>query len=337
MKRFLISLVALAAVTTMAQDKVAQTGTPAKLTVRGKVINVYLQSLEDGKVTFQMAKNPKNIPAPANKVEFLQFFPKFEEEAVQAAYMSADYETMLATLEPVMAEYLPYMEIDNNMRDEFMMLYNAYRSQGNFAKVRELGEIMMTMGDDDLTTKATVGMALAAINDGDLAGAGKIAGDLDNEAAKLYLKACIERAGGDPVTAIQTVTTIITDHANDMEWLPQGELLNAYLYLDMTGTNSLIQTNSAMYTARQVKNMYAGSHAAADAEKLWDSLGGRAIEEEEAKMRAEMKKREEERKAEARRKKAEEAARRKAEKEAAKKAAEAAKAAETNSVETVTN
>lgn len=337
MKRVLISLIALSAMGVMAQDAQVQSGTPAKLTVRGKTINVYLQSLEDGKLTFQMAKSPKNIPAPAEKVTSLQFFPKYDEEAVIAAYGRGDYESMLAALEPVMNEYLPYMMIDNNMRDKFDMMYNAYCSQENFAKIKELAAIMIAIGDEDRVVRAQVGNALAMIHAGDIASAEKAVEELGNEAAKLYLTACIQRAQGDPVNAIQTVTTIISEHANDMEWLPAGELLNAYLYLDMTGTNSVITTNSAMYTARQVKNIYKGSNVAADAEKLWDSLGGRAIEEAEAKERAEMKARAKE--AEARRKveAAERKAKQAAEKAAAKAAAEAAAAAGTNAVETATN
>jgi hypothetical protein len=339
MKRVLISLIALSVSAVMAQDAPVQSGTPAKLTVRGKVINVFLQGLEDGTLTFQVAKNPKNIPAPANKVTSLQFFPKFDEEAVLAAYASGDYDSMLSTLEPVMSEYLQYMVIDNNMRDEFDIMYNAYRSQENFAKVKEYADIMIAIGDEDLVIRAKVGKALASISDGDIEAAEAVVAELDDDAAKLYLTACIQRAQGDPVQAIQTVTTIISEHPNDMIWLPQGELLNAYLYLDMTGTNSVISTNSAMYTARQVKNMYKGNNVAADAEILWDSLGGRAVEEAEAKERAEMKAREEKRKAEAKARREKEAEERKARKAAEKKAAEeaAAAAAKTNTVETATN
>lgn len=339
MKRVLISLIALSVSAVMAQDAPVQTGTPAKLTVRGKVINVFLQSLEGGTLTFQVAKNPRNIPAPADKVTSLQFFPKFDEEAVTAAYASGDYDSMLATLEPVMNEYVQYMIIDNNMRDEFDMMYNAYRSQENFAKVKEYADIMLAIGDDELVVRATVGKALASIHEGDIAAAEKVVDELDVEAAKLYLTACIQRANGEPVQAIQTITTIISEHPNDMIWLPQGELLNAYLYLDMTGTNWVTTTNSAMYTARQVKNMYKGNNVAADAEILWDSLGGRAIEEAEAKERAELKALEEKRKAEEKARREKEAAEKKARKAAEKKAAEeaAAAAAGTNTVETATN
>jgi len=87
---------------------------------------------------------------------------------------------------------------------------------------------------------------------------------------------------------MKIVTTIIADHANDREWMPATELLSAYLYLDMTGTNSVITTNSVINTARQVKNIYAGSQVAGEARKLWVSLGGEAIEAEEIARKAEL-------------------------------------------------
>ena len=156
---------------------------------------------------------------------------------------------------------------------------------------------------------------------------------MENEAAQLYLEACAFRAQDQPVQAIKVSNTIIQDHAYDMEWLERSEYLNAQLYLDMTGSNSVIQTSSAINTARQVKNMHKGSNVAGEALIFWKALGGEPIEEaekaERAKRAAEEKKRKEEREALRLRKKAEEKAKREAERKAAAEAAVATEGVDT--------
>ena len=109
---------------------------------------------------------------------------------------------------------------------------------------------------------------------------------------KLYLQACIERARGNPKAAFLLVNQIISEHANDLRWMPQSELLNVHLYMD-TGL-----TNSAIQTARQVKNIYRNSNIAVDARNLQTYLeeaqvatemAAKAREEEEEKARAEVR------------------------------------------------
>ena len=327
MKRVFLSLIALSAMVVTAQDKVVQSGTPALLeTANGKKLKVMLQNLTDNKLTFQLVKSMKDMAVPADKIKHLQFFPKYNEEAVNAAFVGGDFRGALDIMEPLMGEYIEYMSIDNNMRKSFVLVYNCYRFSGDYDNAAAYAEKLVACSDEDLVLKGKAGLALVAIARGDLAGAEKIRAEVAeiSEVAGLYLKAAIARANEEPKVAIQIVTTMIEDHANDIEWLPTSELLTAYCYLDMTGTNSIISTNSALNTARQVKNMYAGSAVAVDAEKLWTSLGGEAMEAAAAAERAELAARkkeiEEKRAAEAKAKREAKAAER-----AAKKAATAQK------------
>lgn len=331
MKRMILSLIALSAVVVFAQEEVTQSGTPAKLeAINGKKINVFLQRLEGEKLTFQPVKSTKDMTVPVSKIKSLQFYPKYDEEAVNTSFVEGDFPAVLDVLEPLMNDFFEYMAIENNMRESFVLLYNCYRFSGDYDNAEKYAEKLLTLGDEALEMKGKAGLALVAIEKEDFATAEKYQLELaeKSEAAGLFLKACIERAKGDPKRAIQIVTVIIEDHANDMEWLPASELLSAYCYLDLTGTNSIISTNSAMNTARQVKNIYAGSAVAADAKKLWTSLGGPEIEAlaeaERAERAAAVKAAKERIAAEQKAKKEAKAA----EKAAAKAAAEAAAAQE---------
>jgi len=219
-----------------------------------------------------------------------------------------------------MAERAQYMVVENNLRDAFCILMNANRKLGEYGKVRKAANILLEADDPLMVQRGQVNLALVAIADNDLPTADKIRGELASEAAGLYLQACIERAEQRPVDAIKTVSGIIIDHANDVEWLAPSELLCAYLYVDMLGTNSVITTNSALNTARQVKNMYSGTSVAADAEKLWIDLGGAKLEAAAAEEKAARKVAEEkaaqkaaEEKAEREKREAEEKARQEAE------------------------
>lgn len=329
MKRVFLSLIALSAVVVTAQQEVVQTGTPALLeAANGKKLKVMLQNLTNDKLTFQPFKSTKDMTVPADKIKHLQFFPKYDEEAVNAAFIAGDFRGALDIMEPLMGEYIQYMPIDNNMRKSFVMVYNCYRFSGDYDNAAAYAEKLVACSDEELVLKGQAGLALVAIAKDDLAGAEKLRVEVSekSEAGGLYLKAAIARANEEPKVAIQIVTTMIEDHANDIDWLPASELLTAYCYLDMTGTNSIISTNSALNTARQVKNMYAGTAVAVDAEKLWASLGGEAIEAAAAAERAELAARKEEaaakRAAEAKAKREARAAEKAAER-AAKKAAAA--------------
>lgn len=317
MKRIWIGLAALAALGAVAEEKAAQPGVPARLeAINGKQARVFLQSLEEGNLTFQAYKSNKDMTVPASKVKSLTFFLKYDADAVQADYALGDYPAVVSTLEPLLEPYWEYMVVENNLRTAFGMLLDAYRESGEFSEIRKAAALLIASGDPVLEQRGQVFLALAAIAGGDLAAAAKIRSEIDSEAAGLYLQASIEQAEDRPTAALKTVSLNILDHANDVEWLGPSELLCAHLYLDMVGSNSVITTNSALNTARQVKNIYAGTYVAANATKLWTSLGGPEIEAAEEKEKAERAaaveaakiKREEERK-----KRAEEKAKKKAE------------------------
>ncbi|MEI6891491.1 MAG: hypothetical protein V5783_04880 [Pontiella sp.] len=324
MKCVFLSLIAFSSVLVTAQQEVVQAGTPALLeAANGRKIKVMLQSIEDDKLTFQPFKSTKDMTVPASKIKNLQFFPKYDQDAVDAAFISGDFRAVLDIMEPVMADYIEYMAIDNNMRKSFVQVYNCYRFNRDYDNMAAYAERLVACGDDDLVLKGKAGLALVALSKEDLVLAEKLSAEVAeiSVVAGLYLKAEIERAQGNSKEAIQTVTIMIEEYANDVEWLPASELLIAYCYLDMTGTNSVITTNSALNTARQVKNMYAGSAVAADAEKLWASLGGAEleaeIEAEKAVLAAEAEERREKRRVDEKARKEKKAA-----EKAAQKAAE---------------
>lgn len=330
MKRIVICIATLLATGVMAQEQEVQSGTPAMLeAANGKKARVFLQRIEEGKVTFQPYKSTRDYTVPADKISSLTFFPEYDAAAVEKQFNAGDYAGVVSILAPLLEPYWEYMVLDNNLRDAFVMLMDAHLKQGDYSLVRKAADILMETGDSQLIQHSKVNVALSAIAENDLPTAEKIQGELSSESAGLYLKASIERAQQRPKDAIKTIATIIVEHANDVEWLGPSELLCAYLYMDMMqmqGTNSAITTNSALHTARQVKNIYNGSHVSADAEKLWVSLGGA---EREATIAAEKTEREKE--------KAEEEARREAEEKAKQEADDAVedKAASTNAMEAV--
>ena len=232
---------------------------------------------------------------------------------------------MLVTLVPLLEPYWDYMVVENNLRASFGMLLNAYRETGEFSRLQEGAALLMASGDPALMQRGQVFLALAAIAAGDLQTAGQIRSEVSSEAAGLYLQACIEQAEQRPKDAIKTISLNILDHANDVEWLGPSELLCAHLYLDMVGSNSVITTNSALNTARQVKNIYAGTYVSANAKKLWTNLGGPEIEAAEEQLKVDRAKA----KKEAAEKREAEKKKREAE-EKAKQEAEAASPAGTN-------
>ena len=276
MSRIWISLAALlVAMGAMAKEPAAQSGTPALIeSINGNTAGGFLQRLENGTLTFQPRKSTRTISVSITKVKSLTFFPKYDAEAVEQQYNAGDYAAALSSLVSLMEPYEDYMVVENNLRGVFCMMIDAYRKTGNFSKVREGAQVLLESGDPGLVQRGQVNLALVAIAENDLETAKKIHSEVTSEVAGLYLQACIEQAENRPKDASWTVSGIIKDHANDIEWLGPSELLSANLYVDMISTNSVITTNSALLTARQVKNIYSGSSVSADAEKLWISLGG---------------------------------------------------------------
>lgn len=262
MKRFLFSLVVLCAVA--ASGEVEQSGTPARLeTVNGKVLNVFLQGLDDDTLTFQPHKSTRDIPAPVDKIKGLTFLPKYDAETIGQSFIDGDYDFVVSTLGPVMEPYWDYMSISNNLQASFGMLVKAHLRKEDYPKVQSAAEILMASSDPKQLLQGQVCAALVALADTNtISTAEQLRGEVASEAAGLYLQACIERAKGEPAKASWIVCGIIADHGNDLDWMPQAELLSAELYLDQA------LTNSAANCARQVQSIHRGSNTAADAKKM---------------------------------------------------------------------
>jgi len=262
----LISLSAFA----QEEEELVQSGTPAMLeAANGKKMKVFLQTLENESLTFQLFKSPKNMTVPCAKIKSLKFFSKYDEAAVEASFNGGDYTAVCSVLDPLMVDFEQYMPIENNLYSVFVLHLKAHLGLEEYDKVRISADAMIANTFDyRQAMKGRVYKALAAIAEGDFETAEKQRADIESKAALLYLKACTQRAQGQPKEAIQTVVNIIAEHGNDVEWLGPGELLSAHLYLD------LALTNSALNTARQVKNMYAGSNIGGEGAKLYAQLGG---------------------------------------------------------------
>ncbi len=289
MKRLLLSLIVLSATAISAQA--VQSGTPAEIEVtNGKKVKGFLQSLENDILTFQPARSSKEYPAPVDKIKGLTFFPKYDAIAVEQSFNAGEYSDVINTLGPVMRPYWEYMAISNNLQAVFGMLVRSHLANEDFDQVQRASEVLMKSPLPNLLVQGQVYSALVALSatttnglvtTNGLARAEKLRDEVESEAAGLYLQACIERAKGEPRKAIWTICGVISDHGNDLDWMPASELLAANLYLDDG------MTNSAANCARQVQSIYAGSNIASDAEKLRKTLPEKAPPVEEPKVEQE--------------------------------------------------
>lgn len=297
MKRFFNILMTSLAVVAVAQAQ-EQTGVPAKMEIStGKVVPVYLQSLDDGKLIFQIYKRPKNIPlADISKVVRFDFLNQFDSEGALQLFNAGEYQglvdKMATELKPSLEEYLPFMAVDNNLQTEFCNLLEAYLELEDFAHAEIAASALMQSSNPDVRTKGQSAGIHVALKKGNIEEAEGLLEGVDSDVGKLYLKACIARAKDEHKEAFLLVNEIISGHANDLQWMPQSELLNVYLYRDIG------LTNSAILTARQVSNIYANSHTAATAQKLKTEMeaavaaaeaAAKIRDEEEEKARAEVR------------------------------------------------
>jgi hypothetical protein len=291
-------LAAFLAVVTLTQAQEDQAGVPARMSVvTGKTVPVFLQSLSEGKLIFQIYRRPKDIPLnDITKVTRFEFMNQFDSAGVNELFNAGEYQAvvdkMSAELEPPMDEYWQYMSVENNFQNEFCRLLTAYLELGEMDLAGKAALTMMQSTNPDVRAKGTtvaVKVALAAEN---IEEAENILEGFDSEVGKLYLGACIERAKENPKAAFQLINEIVFEHSNDLNWMPQAEFLNVQLYMDIGLTNSAIQT------ARQVMNIYGNSNIAVDAEKLQTYLieaqaaaevAAKAREEEEERARAEVR------------------------------------------------
>jgi hypothetical protein len=275
-----------------------QSGVPAKMTVvTGKTVPVFLQSLSEGRLVFQIYKRQKDIPLnDVTKVTRFEFINQFDSAGVNEMFKAADYQgvvdKMSAELKPTLDEYWQFMVVDNNFQNEFCYLLAAYMELGAVDVAGKAARIMMQSSNPDVRAKGTTAAVKIALESGNIEDAEALVSSFESEVGKLYLNALIEQAKENPRGAFKLVNQIISDHANDLRWMPQAEFLNVHLYLDIGLTNSAIQT------ARQVRNIYNNSNLAADAQKLQiileeaqlaAEIAAKAAEEEEARARAEVR------------------------------------------------
>lgn len=288
----------------VAQD--AQPGVPALLeTVNGKKAGVLLQRIDETTLTFRAGKSTKDMAAPCDKIKSLKFamskeeFDLFreqnilEESVITEIYSTPDVskseklalifqavldeiendsvegevDSVVAILEPIMEARAPYMSIQNNLQALYVTLMESYLKQNNYSKMRECAAVLSRSTDLLMVLKAKTNMALAALAENDIPAAQALTAEVDSEVVSIYLQACIDRVNGEYKKAHKAVAGLILKYGNDQNWLPATELLSAHLYLNEKATNS------AVYTARQVMNIYNGTAISADARQFRAELG----------------------------------------------------------------
>jgi len=187
---------------------------------------------------------------------------EYDENSVRRRFNEADYTAVITALEPVLTSSADFMGIRNNLHDAFNLLMQAYHENGDVGKAREASSRLMETSNPELKCSAQVCRVLAALAGGDLKTAEAVQAEISDPAAKLYARACVERARQKPETAIQTAVELIAEHPNDLNWMPRTELLCAELYLEMG------MTASAGAAARQTQKLYAGTNTGKEAQAL---------------------------------------------------------------------
>lgn len=297
MKRLFKIIATLAAAVSLAHAQ-DQSGVPARMSViTGKTVPVFLQSLSEGKLVFQIYKRPKDIPLnDITKVTSFEFMNQFDSSGVNELFNAGEYQAvvdkMSEELKPSLDEYWQFMSVENNFQNDFGNLLTAYMELGEMDLAEKAAAILLQNTNPDVRSKGTTAAIKLALAAGNIEKAEMMLEGFDSEVGTLYLKALIEQAKGNPKAAFLLVNQIVSGHANDLNWMPQAEFLNVHLYMDIGLTNSAIQT------ARQVKNIYGNSSIAMDAQKMQTYLeeaqaaaeaAAKAREEEEARARAEVK------------------------------------------------
>lgn len=85
---------------------------------------------------------------------------------------------------------------------------------------------------------------------------------ISDPAARLFFRAGIERAKGEPEQALRTLSELLVLHADEERWAARSELICAQLYLELG------LPEAADVTARQIQFMYEGTEQAAKAGEL---------------------------------------------------------------------
>lgn len=268
MKRILATLFMLVTVATIAHGQ-EQSGIPAKLTAaNGRQFPVFLQGMNNDKIVFQLYKKNQNREVPARLIRTIEFVGRLDTDGIEQLYNTGDYQGMInkmkMEMKPSLDDYWQFMIIENSLQDHFTMLMKAYLRVDDVSQASKAAAILLQNDAASVRGQAESIAILAALGEERVADAESMLDEVDSAPGKLYLGACIERAKGQYKVAIQRITELIAQYPNDLSWMPQAELLNARLYMDMA------MTNSAIATARQVKAIYANSDAGNVAAALYD-------------------------------------------------------------------
>lgn len=229
----------------------------------GKALRVFLQNCISSNLIVRLDAASSDTQIKLDSINQLQFsHVKYDEKAVRQYFNQADYAAVIAALEPIVTPYRNYVFISNNLETVFCLLMNAQLEKGNFLQAKDISDRLLANENPAVQLAAQVGRALVAIGENDQLTAETMLSKIQQPAAKLYVQACIERSKNQPKVAIQTAVNLIARYPNDMDWLPQTELLCAELY------NEMGLPNSAISTARQTEKIYTGMNVEKEAQAL---------------------------------------------------------------------
>lgn len=226
-------------------------------------LRVFLIQNHGDELTIRLENGRSNTEIPVSEVERLEMdYPEYDKQQVQQDFNDADYTAVIQTLEPVARAAGDYMSISNNVEDSFALLMKAYFENGDLDQAQKAAGQLLMVQNEDLKSLAEAYQALAVLESGDVNAASELLGKISDPAARIYVQARIEKAEGEPQAAIQTAVKLFASHPNDMNWMPQNELLCAQLYLELG------MTNSAAAVARQTQKLYAGMNVEKKAQAL---------------------------------------------------------------------
>ncbi|MBN2685117.1 MAG: hypothetical protein JXR40_07545 [Pontiellaceae bacterium] len=272
-----------------------QSGLPAKMTVQGgNTVDVFLQGIEGGNVVFQLNRSTRNQSGPIERILYLQFLSTLDGEALINLYSSADYAGMIQSVDRGLNsktdDYWQFMSINNNYKKVFLMLMEAYFKVGDYEQAAAAGAGFAQNEEDSAAAdKGRAMLIQLALMQEQIEEAEQQLETVVSPAAKLYLTACIQQKKGEYKASIWSVADLLKKYANDLDWVPQAELLNAVSYRLWTDDEVEPYMDSAISTARQVKNIHVDSSSAGEAEKLqeqWIVEKAEMLAEEQARTEA---------------------------------------------------
>lgn len=272
MKKLLTILLVVAVHSSIAQ--VSQSGVPARMTVEGaaETIPVYLQRVEDDNLVFQILRRPQDRSGPLDRIAYLEFLAPLDETAAMADFNNANYQGFIdkvdTGLEFETEQYWPFMAIENSFQEVFSNLMVAYLKTGQTNVAAQAAAALLKSSEPTVMAKGQTMQVQLLLGEGRFDEAEAMLAEVESPAATLYLTACIQQARELYQEALWTLSDLIQRYPNDLEWMPKAEFRSALVYQDFSADEPEIYMDSAIHTARQVASIYAGTHYAADAERL---------------------------------------------------------------------